>query len=162
MNLAWAIKSNHVRLSARLEAYVETKPAISTFVACIAHSTVPSMSNLPLEIVTLISDELKDLAYIPKVQRAVRAEECVHNRCEQRDHFTKHELYSLCDECYGTKYEYECLEEDSMERHDNTVDTYLRKLTHTKVAKENKRISEFARCKEVSHIPVSCKSLLYR
>ena len=151
LRLAWAIAIDHVQLSARLEAYVETKSAITTFIACIAHSSTPSMSKLPPETIAMIADELKDLVYIPIVQRALRAEKCIRNECRERDHFPNHELafYAANSEWYGTKYEPEILWEDSRPKHDHIVENYLRKFTHTMTTKDKKTMSRFAKCKKV-------------
>jgi len=143
ITLAWAIRVDHAQLGARLEAYVETKAAISTLRACIAHSDIPSMSNLPPELVAMIVGTLKDLIYLLKIQDWNTARRCLLNDCSFKDHFTEEELWDLD---YDSRYEEELMPE-SMDIHQDTVHTHLRKITPLA---SNNVVPKFARCIEVS------------
>lgn len=145
ITLAWAVRVDHAQLGARLEAYVDTKAAISTLRACIAHSDIRSMSSLPPELVAMIVGTLKDLVYNQKIQGWITARECLQNDCKTTDHFTEEELRDI-------EYPYDSDNEDylwpeSMEIHRNTIEAHMKKIT---LPTSNNVVRKFARCKEVS------------
>ncbi|KAL8737242.1 MAG: hypothetical protein Q9181_001861 [Wetmoreana brouardii] len=157
ISLAWAINVGHAQLGARLEAYVETKAAITTFKACVRHTTIYSMSQLAPELVEMIADALKDTAYLQRAHQWLSERKCLLHECRPRDHFTKAERYDILAGVFlGVEYELEDLasdEEDDylwdtgMETHDDIVFSHLDKITLPASGKGF--IPRFARCKEI-------------
>ncbi|KAL8703709.1 MAG: hypothetical protein Q9201_003110 [Fulgogasparrea decipioides] len=154
ISLAWAINVGHAQLGARLEAYVETKAAITAFKACVRHTTIHSMSQLAPELVEIIADALKDTVYLRKVPQWLSERKCLLNECRSRDHFTKAERYDcLLDVLMEVDYdlcsddEDDYLLEQGMEIHDEIVLSHLDKITIP--ASGKRTIGRFARCKEV-------------
>ena len=150
ITLAWAVSVDYAKLGARLEAYVETKAQITTLKACVASScsTHPSISKLPPEIVTAIANALKDIVYVPKIKRWLRAQKCVHNECERVDHFTKQELWKY--ESWSElplEEDDDILYQDSLERHQDAVYQHLDKITQPV---SHKFATRFAKAKKVS------------
>ena len=101
VNFAWAIEADHAQLGARLEAWIETKAAISTLTACFKHYRLPAKGGLPArgipeEIQTMIANELKTAVYEERVQRWTRVQRCVELNCETLDHFTPRDLEWHC------------------------------------------------------------------
>lgn len=145
ITLAWAVNVEHAQLGARLEAYVETKAAISTLRACVAHSDIPSMSSSPPELMAMIAGALTDLIYKRKIHGWNIARECVENICKTPDHFTEAELEDK-------EYPWDSDSEDylwpeSMEIHRNTIEDHVQKIT---LPMSSNAARKFARCKEVS------------
>lgn len=144
ITLAWAIKVDHTQLGARIEAYVETKAAISTLRACIAHSDVQSMSSLPPELVAMIVATLKDIVYVPKIQDWNTARRCLQDECSFKEHFTEEEL---CEMDYDSRYE----EEFALEHRDIHQDIARAHLQKIMLPTSNDVGSQkFARYAEVS------------
>ncbi len=145
VTLAWAVKVHHAQLGARLEAYVETKAAISTLRACVAHSVIPSMSSLPPELVAMIAGLFADLLYQRKIQGWNIAKACLQNHCITTDHFTEAELEDM-------EYQYdsgseEVLWSEGMDIHRTTVEDHVQKIT---LSTRNDAARKFSKCKEVS------------
>ena len=99
ISLAWAVGVDFPRLGARLEAYVETKAAITTFAACKSVSNIPSMTALPVEVLTMIHDALTDMVYLEKLHEWHRAQRCLQGECHARDHSTSKESNEYVDFC---------------------------------------------------------------
>lgn len=146
ITLAWAVRVDHAQLGARLEAYIETKAAISTLRACVAHSDIHSMSSSPLELVAMIAGALTDLVYNQKIQGWNESRECLQNECKTTDHFTEAELEDM-EWPYGSDSE-DHLWPESMEIHRNTIENHVQKIT---LPTRNNAARNFARCKEVCH-----------
>ena len=141
ISLAWAVSANYAQLGARLEAYVETKPTITTFRACLPRSPIPSVSNIPLEVIETIEGALKDMAYFPKVRDWLKDCKCIRNECGFRDHFPDDDDVSIDSEDDITWGE-------RCERHQEIIDDHVHKVTHPA---SDPIVGKFARCKEVSH-----------
>ena len=141
ISLAWAVSVNYAQLGARLEAYVETKPTITTFRACLPLSPIPSVSNIPREVVELIEEALKDMVYFPKVRDWLKDCKCIRNECGFRDHFPEE------DDDASIYSEDEIEWDGRSERHQEILDEHIHKVT---VPSSNHIVGKFARCKEVS------------
>ena len=141
INLAWAVSVNYAQLGARLEAYVETKPTITTFRACLPLSPIPSVSNIPREVVELIEEALKDMVYFPKVRDWLKDCKCIRNECGFRDHFPEE------DDDASIYSEDEIEWDGRSERHQEILDEHIHKVT---VPSSNHIVGKFARCREVS------------
>ena len=97
VSLAWAIQTDHAQLGARLEAWIETKAAITTLKACFRHYRLPPKAaspkrGIPPEIVTLIANEMKATVYERRVQRWTKVQRCMELECDTLDHFTSRDL----------------------------------------------------------------------
>lgn len=68
IKLAWAMPVDDVQLAARLEAYVKTKAPVTTLQLCITHAVSHPISNLPPEVVTMVTDHLKQMVYQEKIR----------------------------------------------------------------------------------------------
>ncbi|KAL6712983.1 hypothetical protein ACLMJK_009379 [Lecanora helva] len=148
INLAWAVPVDHAQLGARLETYVETKAAITTFRACLSHSSIPSMRNLPPEVMEMIAAALKDIAYVPKIRGWNRASKCVANNCKLEDHYSESDVRGAYFACDYSKHADEMLFEYYLERHPVAMKNHLRKINFDWVAKDNK-VSKFTQCRKV-------------
>ena len=49
IDIAWALEIPHAQLGARLEAYIETKPTITAFRACLRQLRLPPKAEIPQE-----------------------------------------------------------------------------------------------------------------
>ena len=144
IDIAWALKVDHVQLGARLEAYVETKSAITTLRACLLRLSLPSNSSMPPEISEMIVDEVRDASYKRRISKWHQGRRCVQDECIATDHFTKNELACLDFDPYEDE---EWLWEERREKHDSRVKNYLKKF---KPSKSQRLIERFAICKAVS------------
>lgn len=93
ISLAWAIEVDHAQLGARLEAYIETKAAVTTLGACLSRYRLPQNGqvperNLPQEVVDLIVHAVQDAVYKPRVQAWTKARNCVLKEGETLHHFS--------------------------------------------------------------------------
>ena len=86
LNIAWGIAADGVQLGARLETYVKTKAAITTFRLCLLHTDSKSMSNLPPEMVHSIIENLKDMVYRREMQKWLLTKRCISDQCRPGDH----------------------------------------------------------------------------
>ena len=141
INLAWAVGVNYAQLGARLEAYVETKPTITTFRACLPHSPIPAVSNIPLEVIETIEEALKDMVYFPKVRDWLQDCKCIRNECGFRDHFPERDDASI-------DFEDDVEWDGRIQMHQGILDDHVHKVTHPA---SNRTVGKFARCKEVRH-----------
>ncbi|KAL9595980.1 MAG: hypothetical protein Q9219_006103 [cf. Caloplaca sp. 3 TL-2023] len=152
VNLAWAVEANYIQLAARLQAYAETKAAITTFQACVRASTGSCMSSLPYELIRMVSDELKDTIYRKKIKKWLRAQKCIENSCKTQDHFSNAEWCSIKYGCreFHENYHYEVLDEIATEKaeeiHWVRSRKYLKMLEQPPTGASSKG---FGRCKEI-------------
>ena len=121
INLAWAVEVSFPQFGARLEEYVETKPAMTTFRACQSISTVTAMASLPAEVVAIIEVHLKEIVYRAKLHQWHRAQRCLEDKCNYRDHFTRSELIAAITECKDET----SLETFGMQKHQLYVSDFL-------------------------------------
>lgn len=157
INLVWAVEADLAQLGACLKAYAETKAAVTAFKACVSHTTIQSMSRAPPEIVALIADALQDRIYSVKFPRWLCAQKCLSNTCRPRDHFTRSELSALLegvDWDYSPKTEDECLLEELVRRHLDTVIEHTNKLLYPD---EDEEAKMFESCKKVNAAEQSLK-----
>lgn len=130
VHLAWAVKVDHAQLGARLEAYKATKAAVTTLKACMVHSPIRAMSQLPPEVVDMISDDLKDIAYVPKIRAWLAIDRCLRHTCSPREHFQprrlRHLLKTLRKYVRDEEDEYQYLWNESLPIHEKTLENHLR------------------------------------
>lgn len=143
INIAWALKLDHAQLGARLEAYVETKSAVTTLQACLLRMSLPSTSSIPPEISQMIVDVLRDACYEPKILKWHEARRCVQSACTASDHFRHNELAGID----FTEKADSNLWVERMHEHDKTVRDYLRRI---KVSRGQSEMKMFAICKDES------------
>lgn len=147
ISLAWAVRVDYTQLGARLEAFVETKAAISTFRACVSHAGSKKMSKLPPEIISMIANSIKDIVYLPKIRQWLGARKCVLNKCRPRDHFTTSELSDFYTIVSSSTDVDEYLYADSMAIHERTARNHLKKIT---MPSTKKSVNKFAKCNKAS------------
>ena len=148
VSLAWAVPVDYTQLGARLEAYVETRAAVTTFKACILHTTIRSMSNLPPELVGSVIDALKDIIYLQKIDMWNIERRCMEQECNTRSHLAmgnhiSPHLLGLFNPDVSDD------EDDDFslnEMHYVAVEEHPAKITR---AIGDKPVKNFARCKEV-------------
>ena len=145
IDIAWALKIDHAQLGARLEAYVESKSAITILRACLLRLNLPSNSSIPPEISQMIVDELRIASYKPKIYKWHQGRRCVQDECNLLGHFTRKELADLDYDCSNPAQEY--LWEERREIHDSRVKKYLQRF---KPSKSQTLMERFAICKAVS------------
>lgn len=125
--LAWATEVNPSQLGARLEVDAETKPAIEAFISL--------NLNLPTEIIEIITNNVKDNAYVKKIGSWLKAQSCCENSCTSTSHFSGQELHdntTIGCAFYTDPQEVEShLWHESDERHRSAVNTHLAKINPT-------------------------------
>ena len=121
--IAWATEMDASQLGARLEAYSETKPAIEAFMKL--------KRNLPAEVKEIITNAVKDQAYVRIIGSWLQAESCYDAYCTQASHFTAQELHHKanvnCD-WNADPIDFSCLDVEREERHQNVVVSHLAKM----------------------------------
>ena len=75
--IAWATPVNLAQLGARLEAYVETKAAMTTFRLAARHSALAILHNLPEEIMEMIAGNVRDSVFRKKWRTWTRIGKCL-------------------------------------------------------------------------------------
>ena len=157
INLVWAVPINHARLGARVEAYVESKAAITVFRLCVEKSNL--WSRLPPELVDIMANKIKYLAYQDTIAYWLRAEGCVANTCVMADHFNVEEILEFKDcDCSVASSESKatschCVDDvedivlpEKHKRHDDTIKGHLRKIWWSATSQK------FARYIDVSNL----------
>ena len=145
VEISWALKIDHVQLGARLEAYVETKSAVTTFRACLLRLRLPSNSSISSEISQMVVDNLRDASYEPKILSWHKAQRCVQDTCTLTDHFTQSEIVR-----YDIGRPNQPKNHFSFERkhnHYHMVANYMQKI---KLQGSQREMRRFAVCKDVS------------
>ena len=144
IDIAWALEIPHAQLGARLEAYIETKPTITAFRACLRQLRLPPKAEIPPEILQMILNALRDATYEPKISMWDQGRRCLQDDCETVDHFTRD---------YIADYKFthpseidELLWKERTEQHLITVEDYLLKFEPPKSPESRK----FAMYKAVS------------
>ena len=61
--MAWATPVSLAQLGARVEAYVETKAAMTTFRLAVRHSTLAVLHNIPEDIMEMIAGNVGDSVF---------------------------------------------------------------------------------------------------
>ena len=155
VNLAWATPFHLAQLGARLEAYAETKAAITTF-RFAARSKF--LSKLPEEIISNIADKVRDTVVRHKMIKWTKINSCLSNTCTSSSHLRRSDVDFV--DNFGSSNVYrrvsERLEQGAAEQHQKDVRRYYNMLT------DPNRSSKFAKCVQVhnhrtsSHCVTSC------
>ena len=90
--IAWATPVNLALLGARLEAYVGTKAAITTFRLAAKYTTLSAFHNLPEEIMIMIASNVRDVVFDRKMRRWMKIIRCLSGECGLAAHTTPDEL----------------------------------------------------------------------
>lgn len=75
--IAWAMPVSLPQLGARLEAYVETKAAITTLRSAARYKSY----HLPEEIIQMIASNLQDIVFRHKMKSWIKIYKCATNTC---------------------------------------------------------------------------------
>lgn len=124
--IAWATKVEASQLGARLEAYSETKPAIEAFMKL--------KRNLPAEVKEIITNAVKDQAYVKIIGSWLQAESCYDAYCTIESHFSAQELHDEANircKWNADPIDISCLDVECEERHHNAVVSHLAKMNPT-------------------------------
>ena len=154
--LGWAIPVDDTALGARLEAYAETKAAITTFRLCVQKVKNPTsgMGQLSPEVTELIVARVRDAVFDARMQDWAKIHGCVRKVCRNSHHFNETELANLSagDELldYDGRDGPRCTLDDiaaAEVRHGDAVQKHLIKLK----GRRNKvqQIDRFTKCKNV-------------
>ena len=150
IHLAWAVAVDEAQPAARLEAYVETKAAITTFRLSVPRGVSLAMSSLPPEVLTMIADNVRDLVYQGKIRGWVFGRNRARKSCDPKDHFTRGELSDIYYENGSfPKHKLSYTPGDcGWERHDENVENYPEAIT---LPARSEAAERLARCKEVNY-----------
>ena len=145
ITIAWATPVSLGQLGAQLEAYAETKAAITTFRFAAKHSEMAALFNLPEEIISMIAGRVRDAVAEHQAQKWTRMKGCFSNNCSILSHMLLAELdMELMIYSHGTDYEsYELAEMDAEEDHQEALERYCKRLTNLNGS------SRFAKCVRV-------------
>ena len=138
ISLAWAIEVDSAQLGARLEAYIETKAAVTTLVACLSRYRLPPKAHIPertipREIIDLIADAVKDADYEPRVRAWTKSRRCAQNKCETLDHLTQADINGIIRSYVDPRnYNPARLFADSCPKHWAIKTPFLEKITETR------------------------------
>lgn len=159
LTVAWATPVDCVALGARLEAYVETKAAISTFRICTQQApTGTSLARLPAEVLGLVGALVQDFVFEDRQRAWIQDLCCCQWDCRPIDHFSDVEVAHLKKKYLGGDYEF--LEGQSLDfedelrgnyggerEHERRMGRYLRKVDEPFGAPRTDM--RFMRCKKV-------------
>ena len=135
--IAWATPVQVTQLGARLEAYAETKSAITTFRLAASHTMLAGHRSLPQEIVSTITSMVRDHAYKLKRKEWTKLSKCLANTCTAFSHMDEARIRSMrefksfreCDCCNdedGIPDDYMC---EARDAHESEVEEYCHRLT---------------------------------
>ncbi|KAL6712848.1 hypothetical protein ACLMJK_009560 [Lecanora helva] len=84
--IAWAVPVDWKHLAARLEAYVETRPTITTFRFVMKYTMLKSLRKLPEEVVSKIIKQLRDGSFNTRLEWWGGREKCLTTKCTPERH----------------------------------------------------------------------------
>lgn len=148
--IAWATPVSLAQLGARLEAYAETKVAITTFRIAVRNSAVTACHNLPEEIISMISNKVRDIASKRKTKKWTTVTKCLTNTCDSLFHVSKEDL-DMMDQFGDLPDE---AEYEAAEAHQKDVIRYCKKLSNLEGS------SKFAKCAQVRSRPSSSSNVM--
>ena len=139
--IAWATPVNLAQLGARLEAYAETKAAMTTFRLIARHTTLAALHNLPEEILEMIAGNVRDSIFRKKWRTWTRIGKWLSGTYSS---FYAHARLKLndSDEDGYTVEEYDAAEREAEEQQ-KEVKWYCHKLSNLDGS------SRFAKCVQV-------------
>ncbi len=146
ITLAWAIPVSAPQLGARLEAYVATKAAITTFRFGARNVTATALGDVPEEIIDMIAREVRNVVFKDDVKRWMKAFKCLTQKCSPMSHMTKSDIscWHECDEYGHHEDVLDAISEDWTERHNHKVEQWCTNLTNLDGT------SRFSKCINVS------------
>ena len=141
--ISWATQVDLVQLGARLEAYAETKAAITTFRLAVRTSAVTACHNLPEEIISMIATRVRDIGSERKTKKWNIFTKCLTSGCDP--------LFHACDQDLDVMDEFGGLLDqaryNAAEAHEKDVVRYHNELSYLG------GISKFAKCAQVRTRP---------
>lgn len=83
----WAMPVDYTSLGARLESYMATRPAISTFKCCVKHASgSQAISKLSVELMNIIVGMARDDDLQPRLVQWRQSRDCMLMRCKPSSH----------------------------------------------------------------------------
>ena len=151
--IAWAIPVRLEPLAARLQAYVETKAAITTFRLAVRHSAIGVCQITPEEIISLIASFIRDEASTRKMRNWTAVTRCLNNTCDKLSHLSRHDTSRIIRNG-GTKNQ---LRWEAGKKHQNCV------IQNCEMLSKLGGSSIFVRCAQLrrrSSYSIQCSNIL--
>ncbi len=151
--IAWAIPVRLEPLAAGLQAYTETKAAITKFRLAVRNSAIVACQITPEEIISLIASIIRDEAFSRKTKKWTAVTRCLTNTCDKMSHLSRQDTNRIIRNG-GTKNQ---LRWEAEEKHQDCVIQYCEMLSKLGGS------SKFAKCAQVrrrSSYSIQCSNIL--
>ncbi len=140
--IAWAIPVRLEPLAARLQAYAETKAAITTFRLAVRNSAIPACQITPEEIISLIASFIRDEASTRRRNNWTAVTRCLSNTCDKLSHLSRNSTDQIVRNAV-LRYRLRWEAEEAEEAHQECLIRYCKMLSKLEGS------SKFARCVQV-------------
>ncbi|KAL9001421.1 MAG: hypothetical protein Q9188_005453 [Gyalolechia gomerana] len=147
------------QLCARILAYVETQPSITTLRSSVRHApSSAALHSLPEEMISMVANYLRDMIFEDEIEKWLRLSRCLDGACETSSHLHRDEMAAPGYDSPNSDYD-EALVEDAWQRHEEAVNYCYEDLTHLDGESDfAKRVQCFAKYSSIRPYFVMSKS----